>query len=87
MWSHSGMGTAVRAIDPFTSEVQVSYETSVRRLEEIVAALTGGTRPLAESLGLFQEGVELLKEADDALSVAEYTARTLLDDAGPTAMP
>lgn len=59
----------------------MSYETSVRRLEEIVSILTNGTKPLAESLALFEEGVGLVRAADAALGAIETRAKELMNDA------
>ena len=62
----------------------MSYETSVRRLEEIVSILTNGTKPLAESLALFEEGVGLVRAADVALGAIEARAKELMTDVAGT---
>lgn len=59
----------------------MSYETAVRRLEEIVSILTNGTKPLAESLALFEEGIGLVRAADAALTGIEARAKELMNDA------
>jgi exodeoxyribonuclease VII small subunit len=47
------------------------FEASLRRLEEIVAALEEGDRPLEESLRLFEEGVGLTRRCAARLDEAE----------------
>lgn len=47
------------------------FEISLRRLEEIVAALEEGDRPLEESLRLFEEGVGLTRQCAARLDEAE----------------
>jgi exodeoxyribonuclease VII small subunit len=47
------------------------FEASIRRLEEIVAALEEGDRPLEESLRLFEEGVALTRQCAARLDEAE----------------
>lgn len=59
----------------------MSYEMSIRRVEEIVHILTNGTKPLSESLALFEEGVGLLRAADVALTDIELRAKELMSDA------
>lgn len=58
----------------------MTYEAAVRRLEEIVTVLTSGTKPLEDSLSLFEEGVGLLRVADAALGGIEARARDLMSD-------
>jgi exodeoxyribonuclease VII small subunit len=47
------------------------FEASLRRLEEIVAALEEGDRPLEESLRLFEEGIALTRRCAGRLDEAE----------------
>lgn len=61
----------------------MSYEAAIRRLEEIVSVLTTGTKPLAESLALFEEGVGLVRAADAALTGIEARAKALVANATP----
>ena len=42
------------------AEKKMSFEQSVDRLQEIVAALEKGDAPLADSLKLFEEGTKLV---------------------------
>ena len=49
----------------------MSYAESMKRLEQIVAALEAGGAELDETLKLFEEGSKLLKECKSELSEAE----------------
>ncbi len=48
-----------------------SFEENLGRLEEIVRLLEKGDAPLAESLGLFEEGAGLVKTCGTLLDEAE----------------
>lgn len=62
-----------------------SFESSMTRLEEIVALLEGGQAPLEQSLSLFEEGAGLLKQCATLLDDAEQ--KVLLLTAGKDGMP
>ena len=49
----------------------MSYSESMKRLEEIVAALEAGGTGLDETLKLFEEGSKLLKSCQAEFSEAE----------------
>ena len=49
----------------------MSYSESMKRIEEIVAALEAGGTPLDETLKLFGEGSKLLKACQAELAEAE----------------
>jgi exodeoxyribonuclease VII small subunit len=57
------------------------FEASLKRLEEIVAALEGEQAGLDASLKLFEEGVELLRSASNELNVAESRVKLLVERA------
>jgi exodeoxyribonuclease VII small subunit len=57
------------------------FEASLKRLEEIVAALEGEQAGLDASLKLFEEGVELLRSASNELNVAESKVKLLVERA------
>ena len=61
------------------------FEASLRRLEEIVAALEEGDRPLEESLRLFEEGIALTRRCAARLDEAERRIEILGRGAGGTA--
>ena len=49
----------------------MSYSESMKRIEEIVAALEAGGTPLDETLKLYEEGSKLLKACQAELAEAE----------------
>lgn len=59
---------------------KMTFEESVKRLEEIVQSLETGKSNLEESLTLFSEGVELVKVCNKMLDEAEQKVRVLTDD-------
>ncbi len=48
-----------------------TFEQSLERLEQIVRLLEKGDAPLAESLGLFEEGTALIRACSKQLDEAE----------------
>ncbi len=56
------------------------FETSLERLEGIVAKLENGNLPLAEALAAFEEGVQLSRRLRDELADAERRVEKLLED-------
>jgi exodeoxyribonuclease VII small subunit len=50
---------------------QMTFESAMARLEEIVALLEGGSCSLDESLKLFEEGTRLTAFCNDSLKNAE----------------
>ena len=59
----------------------MSFEKNLQRLEEIVAQLEGNRLDLNASLGLFEEGVELLRQASDELNETEAKVKELIERA------
>jgi len=57
----------------------MNFEKSLRRLDEIIAALEGEQVGLDASLKLFEEGVELLRDASAELDKAETKVHMLLE--------
>jgi len=53
----------------------------MQRLEEVVAALEGGTFPLDQAMEAYQEGVALVRTCRERLSSAELVVRRLTEDA------
>ena len=49
----------------------MNYSESMKRIEEIVAALEAGGTPLDETLKFFEEGSKLLKTCQAELAEAE----------------
>lgn len=60
----------------------VRFETLLDRIEEIVSALESGRLSLEESLELFEEGMALVKRADEVLRNAEAKVEILLSGPG-----
>ncbi len=68
---------------------EMSFEGSLARLEEIVKSLEKGDAPLAESLGLFEEGAGLLRACERLLDEAEQKVVQLRKgpDGAPEELP
>jgi exodeoxyribonuclease VII small subunit len=60
----------------------MTFEASLRRLDEILAALEEQQVGLDASLQLFEEGVELLRSASAELGRAETKVQMLLEKSG-----
>lgn len=60
---------------------ELTFEESMQRLEEVVAALEGGTLPLDQAMESYQEGVALVHTCRERLSSAELVVRRLTEDA------
>lgn len=61
-----------------TEKKEKSFEESMARLEEIVRALESGTAALDDSLGLFEEGISLVKLCNAKLEGAEQKVKLLV---------
>ena len=59
----------------------MTFEKSLRRLDEIMAALEKSQVGLDESLKLFEEGIELLRAASVELGSAETKVQMLIEKA------
>lgn len=59
----------------------MTFEKNLRRLDEIMAALEGEQVGLDASLKLFEEGIELLREASADLDKAETRVHMLIEKA------
>ena len=67
------------------SKKSVTFEESMRRLDEIVKALEAGDVPLEESMKLFEEGTKLAAKCSALLDTAELKVSKLM--AGPDGTP
>ena len=56
------------------ADQKMTFEAAMARLEEIVRALEGGSAGLDASLGLFEEGISLVKLCNAKLEGAEGQA-------------
>ncbi len=59
----------------------MSFESNLKRLEQIVAQLEGDRLELSASLGLFEEGIELLRQASEELNETEVRVKELVERA------
>ena len=57
----------------------MNFEKSIRRLDEIMAALEGEQVGLDASLKLFEEGIQLLRAASTELDKAETKVQMLIE--------
>lgn len=56
---------------------EMTFETAIARLEEIVRMLESGNAPLDKSLAMFEEGVALVKLCNSRLDNAEQKVKIL----------
>lgn len=61
-----------------------TFESSLTRLETIVAKLENGDLPLEESLELFEQGIKLSRECRERLANAERRIEVLKKDSDGT---
>ena len=61
-------------------EAALDFESALKRLEEIAAALENGNSQLETSLSLFEEGVKLIKECNSKLDAAEQKVKILVNN-------
>ncbi len=57
-----------------------NFEESLARLDELVNALEKNEVPLDESIAMFQEGLELVKECENQLKSFEKKVEELTSD-------
>ena len=62
-----------------TKKDTVNFESSLKKLEKIVAKLDDGDVSLEDSVKSFEEGIGLVKECQKQLSEAELKVKKLLD--------
>ena len=58
-----------------------SFEASMQRLEQIVRTMERGDVPLDESLKLFAEGTELVRNCQTLLNNAQLQVKMIMTDA------
>lgn len=68
---------------------KLTFEASMRRLEEIVSTLEAGEAALDAMLALYEEGAGLIKTCNKMLDTAEQTVSRLSkgDDGNPQESP
>ena len=70
-------------------EKEMSFESSVARLGQIVSHLERGDMPLEDSLALFEEGTALIRRCTEILDKAEQQVVKLKkgEDGSPVELP
>ncbi|MBQ6553437.1 MAG: exodeoxyribonuclease VII small subunit [Clostridia bacterium] len=58
----------------------ISFETAIKQLDEIVRSLENGDIPLDEALALFEKGVKLTEVCTAKLNAAEKQIKLLVKD-------
>ena len=58
------------------------FETSLDKLEKLVEKMEEGDLTLEESLKIFEEGVKLTRECQQALADAEQKVKLLIEESG-----
>ena len=59
---------------------EMSFEEMTARINEIVALLENTNTPLDKSLSLFEEGVTLIKKANEILDDAQKRVKMLTEE-------
>ena len=67
------------------NEKNMTFEQSMQRLEQIVRTMERGDAPLEESLKLFQEGTDLVRNCNQLLEHAQLQVKMIM--AGPDGQP
>lgn len=65
-----------------TTKKSYPFEASLAKLESLVDQMESGDLSLDESLKLFEEGIKLTRECQQALATAEQTVNQLLEKNG-----
>ncbi len=60
------------------SQKKLSFEASIKKIEEIVESLEQGEIPLEKSLKLFEEGIKQIRSCQQELSTAQLTVEKLI---------
>ena len=60
------------------NQQNMTFETNMQRLEQIVRAMERGDVPLEESLKLFQEGTELVQTCTKLLDDAQLQIKKVM---------
>ena len=58
----------------------ISFETAIKQLDDIVRSLENGDIPLDEALALFEKGVKLTEVCSAKLTAAEKQIKLLVKD-------
>ena len=61
------------------SEKKIDFAKEIARLDEIVDEVSSKALPLDESLKLYEEGIKIIKELEEALKEAEAKVEKIID--------
>lgn len=61
------------------AEKKISFEKQIQRLDEIVEKISSKALPLDESLKLYEEGNNIIRELEDALKDAQEKVEKIVD--------
>ena len=61
------------------AEKKVSFEKQIQRLDEIVEKISSKALPLEESLKLYEEGNNIIRELEEALKEAQEKVEKIVD--------
>ena len=64
------------------ADKNLSFEESMKQLENIVAELEKNEKPLDETIQLFEEGLHLVKNCDEKLQAFEAKVNELVKNSG-----
>ena len=64
------------------SKKSFPFEPSLDKLEKLVEKMEDGDLTLEESLKIFEEGVKLTRECQQALADAEQKVKLLIEESG-----
>lgn len=67
-----------------TKKKKLNYEAAVTELESLVERLEQGDISLEESLKLYESGVLLTRDCQEALNAAEQKVQMLVEQSGQT---
>ena len=62
------------------SNKKTDFEASIQKLESIISKLEDENINLEDSVKSFEEGINLVKECQKQLAIAELKVKKLLDD-------
>ena len=65
-------------------ENKTTFETSLKRLEEIVSSLEKGNVSLEDAISLFEEGIRTAKACREKLKTAEKKIKELIKNSDGT---
>ena len=65
-----------------TRKKNVDFESSLKRLEELVKQMEQGEMPIEDALKAFEEGIGLTRECQSILDSAEQKVQVLIENRG-----